>query len=356
MRQATLMAMKTMTTPKGFALVLVLWVLTLLAIMAGSFSVSMRRETAIIRGIKDNAQALALAEAGLAIAQMRLLEKDSALRWRANGSIYQLDFPEGRAGEPGAVRIKMLAEAGKIDINQADQILLQSLMSHAPADAELQSKLVNAILDWRDDDDLVRIDGAEAKEYAEAGLNYKPTNKPFKTIEDLQRVLNMNAQVYQWLEDLVTVHSGQKQVDANLASREVLQVLPETDAGAVDTLLSNRQAQTQTQNLPSASGLPINPVAAAPDQAAAAGSSQSQAITVIVEAQLERNGEDENPAGAVIKVLLKQSEEEQGEPFQVLKWQRNPANGLSLFGNAALDGTDKDELLTARYAEPEFNN
>lgn len=339
-----------MTTSKGFALVLVLWVLTLLAIMAGSFSVSMRRETAIIRGIKDNAQATALAEAGLAIAQMRLLEKESALRWLANGSIYQLDFPEGLAGEPGSVRIKILAEAGKIDINQADQILLQSLMSHAPADAALQTKLVNAILDWRDDDDLVRVDGAEAKEYAEAGLGYKPANKPFKTIEDLQRVLNMNAQVYQWLEDLVTVHSGQKQVDARLASREVLQVLPATDAGAADTLLSNRL----TQNLLSASGLAEIPDAVSGQ--AAAGGSQSQAVTVIVEALLGRNDEDENPAGAVIKVLLKQSEEEQGEPFQVLKWQRNPANGLSLFGDATPDGTDKDELLTARYVDPEFNN
>lgn len=342
-----------MTANKGFALVLVLWVLALLTIMAGSFAVSMRRETAIIRGIKDNAQALAMAEAGLAIAQIRLLEQEPTLRWLANGSTYELEFPEGQAGEPGWVRIKMLDEAGKIDINAADQVLLQSVMSHAPADAVLQSKLVNAILDWRDDDDLVRVDGAEAKEYAEAGLGYKPANKPFKAIEDLQRVLNMNAQVYQWLEDLVTVHSGQKQVDANVASREVLQVLPETDAGAVNNLLSARQ----TGNLPATAELPANTGAAASGQTAGGGgSSQSQAITVIVEAVLDRHDEEDNPAGAVIKVLLKQSEEEQAEPFQVLKWQRNPANGLSLFDNAAEDGTNKDELLTARYVESEFNN
>ncbi|MFZ2407428.1 MAG: type II secretion system protein GspK, partial [Methylobacter sp.] len=37
-----------MTRSEGFALVLVLWVLSLLTIMAGSFALSMRREAAIV--------------------------------------------------------------------------------------------------------------------------------------------------------------------------------------------------------------------------------------------------------------------------------------------------------------------
>ena len=52
---------------KAFALVLVLWVLSLLTIMAGSFALTMRRESTIVAGIKDNAGAAAVAEAGIAV-------------------------------------------------------------------------------------------------------------------------------------------------------------------------------------------------------------------------------------------------------------------------------------------------
>jgi general secretion pathway protein K len=43
----------------------VLWVITLLTIMASSFALTMQRETAIIGGLKEKAQAAALAEGGI---------------------------------------------------------------------------------------------------------------------------------------------------------------------------------------------------------------------------------------------------------------------------------------------------
>ena len=77
-------------------------------------------------------------------------------------------------------------------------------MTHAPVEEEQQTKLVNAILDWRDKDDLVHIEGAEKKEYKDAGLSYQPRNKPFQSIEELQLVLGMNESVFKWIEPLVT--------------------------------------------------------------------------------------------------------------------------------------------------------
>jgi general secretion pathway protein K len=142
---------------QGLALVLVLWVLSLLTIMAGSFALGMRRESSIITGIKNNAQAMAVAESGIAMAEMMLLNPDQNKRWRADGSIYEINSADAK------VRVRLLSETGKIDINRADQTLLQGLMSHAPVDAEQQTRIVNAIFDWIDKDDAVRIDGAEKK-------------------------------------------------------------------------------------------------------------------------------------------------------------------------------------------------
>ncbi|MGZ8185590.1 MAG: general secretion pathway protein GspK, partial [Methylobacter sp.] len=230
----TLIVRQLLTTQKGLALILVLWILSLLTIMAGSFALSMRRETSIITGIVTNAQAKSIAESGLAIAEMMLLNPDQNKRWRTDGSVYEMDYGSSK------VRLRLLSESGKIDINIVDQAVLQSLMNHAPVDDEEQkNKIMNAILDWRDEDDLVHIDGAEKKEYREAGLTYQPGNKPFQSIEELQMVLGIDENVFLWIEDLVTIYSGQP-VDMQQASKKVLQVLPGLEPEVVENFVAAR--------------------------------------------------------------------------------------------------------------------
>jgi general secretion pathway protein K len=335
-------------------LVLVLWVLSLLTIMAGSFALTMRREAGIVAGSSNNAQAAAIAESGLAIAELMLMHPDPLQRWRTEGSIYQIDYVGSR------VRIRPLSEAGKVDVNKADQTLLQQLMAHAPVEAEEQTRLVNAILDWRDEDDLVRIEGVEKNEYQEAGLSYSPRNKPFQSIEELQLVLGVNEPVFKWLERLVTVYSGQPKIDLNQAAKEVLQTLPGVDAGVIDEYIAARR-ESAVNGLPappftayavSRPGMAnqgimpgqARPIENAPVAAGAGGTGQQGAITVLSEAQLD------DGTTAVIKALIKKSDNATGSsPFQVLKWQGNVVDE-SLFAD------NQDELLVRQYAEPEFNN
>jgi len=341
---------------------LVLWVLSLLTIMAGSFALSMRREAAIVTGSSNHAQAMAVAESGLAIAELMLMNPDQRQRWRTDGSIYQIDYADSK------VRIRLLSESGKVDLNRADQTLLQGFMAYAPVDAQLQTKLVNAILDWRDADDLVRIEGAERKEYKKAGLSYQPRNKPFQSIEELQLVLGMNEQVFKWLEGLVTVYSGQPKVDLTQAAKEVLQVLPGMDAGLIDDYIVARR-ESAIYGLPapafgvnaasqSGTGAAIardgvnaanQPGAGAaientPETAVSGGTEQNGAITIIADALFD------DGTTANIKALIKKSDSTGSSPFQVLKWLRNADGDGSLFTD------EKDALLVRRYAEPEFNN
>jgi general secretion pathway protein K len=224
------------STEFGFALVLVLWVLSLLIIMAGSFALTMRRESTIVAGIKDNAGALAAAEAGIAYAEIMLLNPDKNKQWRADGSIYQVDFGDTK------IRLRLLSESGKVDINNANQALLQALMAQAPIEEDEQNKVVGAILDWRD---LVNIDGAEKKEYRDAGLKYQPRNKPFQTLEELQMVLGMNERLYDWLEPIITVYSGQPEVNLKLASAKVINLMPGLDASMIETYLTARLESTK---------------------------------------------------------------------------------------------------------------
>ncbi len=318
-----------MIRQSGLALVLVLWVLSLLIIMAGSFALSMRREVAVIEGIKSNAQAVAVAESGIAMAEMMLLNPDENKRLRTDGGIYEINAVDAK------VRVRLFSESGKIDINKADQILLQGLMAHAPVDSEQQTKIVNAILDWRDKDDLVRINGAEKKDYKDAGLSYQPRNKYFQTIEELQLVLGMDKSVFSWLEPLVTVYSGQQKVNVQLAAKEVLQVIPGLDTGLVNAFIVSR-LESAKNNLP----VPPSPTGSEQNNAA----EQNTAFTVVSEARLD------DDSSALISAVIKKSEEPQKTPFQILKWQQITAQDASLFTDAM------NELLVKQYAEPEFNN
>lgn len=335
-----------MSRSGGFALVLVLWVLSLMTIMAGSFALSMRREAGIVAGSSNNAQAVAVAESGLAIAELMVMNPDPQQRWHTDGSIYQIDYADS------TVRVRLLSEAGKVDLNRADEALLQELMRHAPVDEELQTKLLNAILDWRDGDDLVRINGAEKEEYKKAGLSYQPRNKPFQSVDELQMVLGVNEQIFKWLESLVTVHSEQTNVDTAQAAKEVLYILPGMDIGLIDQYLEARR-ENAISGLPP----PAAPVASnsgtvsgqagvnTPAAAISGGAEQKGAITVVAEARLN------DGATAAISALIKRQDSPAGtSPFQVLKWQRNVAVDASLF----ID--EKNELLVRQYAEPEFNN
>jgi general secretion pathway protein K len=311
--------------------------------MAGSFALSMRRESSIVAGIKNNAQAKAIAESGIAMAEMMLLNPDPVKGWRADGSIYEINATGAK------IRVRLLSESGKLDINKADESLLNRLMTYAPVEAEQQIKLASAILDWRDEDDLVHIEGAEKTEYEDAGLSYQPRNKPFQSIEELQLVLGMDKSVFLWIEPLVTVYSGQQQVNLQVATKEVLRVIPGLDKGLVDSYIAAR-VESAINNLPappfsSSSGMNAPTVQSTPvGQNNLSG--QNNVLTVVSEAILD------DESRAAISAVIKKTGNTQAtpSPFEVLKWQHVTTNSASLFTDAM------SKLLVAQYAEPELNN
>jgi general secretion pathway protein K len=272
-----------------------------------------------------------------------MLNPDPNKVWRADGGIYQINAANAR------IRVRLLSETGKIDINKADEALLKSLMASAPVDEERQIRLVGAIIDWRDADDLVHLEGAEKNEYQDAGLVYQPRNKPFQSIEELQMVLGMDKSVFKWIEPLVTVYSGQQQVAKEQAAKEVLQVIPDLDRGLVDAYITAR-LESARNNLPappfpSNSGLNTPAGLNAPaGQNTPAG--QNSMLSVISEALLN------DLSRASISAVIKKSNNTQttSTPFEVLKWQRVTANKASLFTDAM------SELVVKQHAETRLDN
>ena len=306
---------------QGVAMVIVLWVLSLLTIMAGSFALTMRREITVVSAVKNNAMLLANAKSGIALAQKMLSLSDKQKRWRADGSIYQWIYQDQN------IRIRLFSEQGKIDINRANKVLLTTLLGSTSMDEDKQAALVGAMIDWRDKDDRLQPEGAEKKQYEEAGLSYRPTNKPFQSINELQMVLGMNVDIYQQLQPLITVHSKQANVDVNVAAKAVLEVVSEMELEILSEYLRQRIENNQAQ-LP-APAFPLS------NQAK---TKRTDAYTVMIEV--------EGDEGYVrIKTLLRRAKNNKN-PFKILGWQQ-VYQGLSLFSEEAEQFlvTENDESI-----------
>ena len=172
---------------RGIAFVLVLWVIAMLAILLGSFSLVARTENLQSRHLFDTTQARYAAEAGLNLAVYELRKQDPAERWIGDGRPYRFGYGDAE------IEVSITDDSGKIDINAAanNADLLTNLFVTRGVPLDKAQALSDAVQDWIDPDDTTRPNGAEIAQYKAAGLSYGPKNAPFDTVSELQQVLGM---------------------------------------------------------------------------------------------------------------------------------------------------------------------
>ena len=159
-----------MSRARGAALLLVLWLVTLLAALVGAFALTARTEhlqgLVLARGL----EARAAARAGIEYAVVRAGSSDPRSRWAADGSEHPWQFG---------------------------------------ADDRTAAGVAGAILDWRDADPLTQpAGGAEDPEYRAAGRGYGPANEPLRSVAEVEQVLGVTPQLYARMAPFVTVYSG----------------------------------------------------------------------------------------------------------------------------------------------------
>ena len=223
----------------GVALILVMWVTALMAILLGSFALIARTESFEARHMFDATTARYDAIAGLERAIFELRNPDPAARWIADGRAYEFPY------EGALVHVEVTNESGKIDINVADSAILIPLFTSAGVDQARAEALADAIQDWRDADDLPRPHGAEAPQYAQAGLDYGPTNHPFQVVSEVQQVLGMSYETYKRIEPAITVYSNSRLPNAAFAPIEALRAIPGMTEELAEKIIATRQATPQ---------------------------------------------------------------------------------------------------------------
>ena len=211
--------------------------------MAASFAYSMRTETSLTTYALERAQARALAEAAIVYAvQKLLLQPDPENSWPVEGTPRTWRFGNGE------VSISAVESTGKIDINHANRELLAGLFSNEGLNEDEVEALLDAIEDWRDPDDLRRLQGAEDSEYQAAGRITGPKNAPFESLEELLQVLGMTPELYEQVVNSLTV-SGHKGINPAAASLIVLSAVPNIDIALVTDYVEQRSLSIE-QDLP----------------------------------------------------------------------------------------------------------
>ena len=297
----------TVAPARGIALLVVLWVMVLLAVVLGGFAVLARSEDLQTRHLFDSARARYAAEAGLARAVYELRRADPNTRWVADGRAYEIDFDGAK------VEISIVDESGKIDLNAVDEPTLLRLLQGVGAgagedpDPDRPQRLVDAIMDWRDGDDLVRAMGAEDADYEAAGYAYGASDIGFTTIEELQQVMGMDYELFRKLEPVVTVYSRNSRPNAVYAPELVLSTLPGMTPDIAAGIIAQRSVLPPDQ-------LAVAPIQL-PDGAPLVGGGGGVTYTVRAKATLP------NGAWTLLETIIRPGGPPTGRAFSILRWR-----------------------------------
>jgi len=295
---------------RGMAMLLVLWVLSVLTIMGGAFALSTRRALEQTQYLQVGAQSVALAEGGVNYAVFMLTHPDPVQRWRADGNPYALRLPSGD------LRIRVYDESGRLDINAMQEPTLRALFSRVLGDEKLAARFADVILDWRDEDSLRRPNGAEINDYRAVGRSPRPQNRPFLMPEELAGVLGMTPEIFARIEPLITVWSGQDGVDPTKSSEAMLRLLFRGNEELVAQVLAARRLEAEGRG----AGMTIPPQ---PGFTFVAAAGNTPVYRVLVDTMI--NGEP----GLGVEAVVRRDSLIQGKPFSIANWKvLTAASGL----------------------------
>lgn len=229
---------------RGIALVFVLWVLALLTLLLASFALVTRTESLQSRHLFDSTRARYAAEAGINQAVWSLSLPDPVLRWLPDGREYRVEFEEAD------ISIRITDESGLIDLNAAEPPTLTNLFIGVGVDPIAAAALADAILDWRDGDDLKLLNGAEDADYRAEGYPYGAKDAPFDLVGELEQVMGMTPELYRQVAPALTVYSGQAVPNLAYAPIEVIRAFPNIDPTLAQLLIEQRHAWLPGLGLP----------------------------------------------------------------------------------------------------------
>lgn len=261
------------------ALIVVLWVIGLLSILMGSFAFDAHVEARIISYYRKRTKADYLARSGLEMARMLMIkseemgvdeEGEEDDRWFQDGKRLKEGLPvEGMVEElgNGEIILSIVPEPARRNINRLGkndtdiEENMERILEVGNVPEEMWPELIESFIDWIDQDDEPRFDGAETDDY------YSTLEPPYEarnnalldTVDELLLVKGFNRTILyggvlkgefgeddeeaipiSGIADLLTTY-GDGKVNINAAPMRVLMTLPEVDEIAAGAIIEERE-------------------------------------------------------------------------------------------------------------------
>ena len=251
---------------EGFILVVVLCTIIMLGVLLFSFNRESRDNLLAADALRNSAQALSCAEAGLNVA-MAALKRPQGARW---GLMSLLAGEKEIALADGTCVVTVCEESGKLNLNlfktntaaldrtRIDQVFrLIDLLNRRDLEAgQISYGLVPAIIDWTDSDEettsLAFVAhgnlGAESDYYRDLDPPYRSKNAPLDTTEELLLIKGITPEVFDRIHVYVTV-KGDGKININNASQLVIESLSQEMDSALARMIVSRRREKPFSNL-----------------------------------------------------------------------------------------------------------
>lgn len=231
---------------RGFVLVLTLWILAAIMIAASYFADRVQKSLQ-----------LAQMRQGLNDKQIDLSNMRAEILFRVSTN-YLSQYGMGPQGEAIALddrpyrgeasTVQLLDARGLLNLQFASDEQLFRFLGAMNVPADQRAHLIDTLRDYMDQDDLRRLNGAEAKEYAEKGLP-PPRNGPLISPMELKNVIGWSDMKALWepipVTELTTT-GAVTAINPNTASAQVLMALPGITPEIAQAIIARRKLEPVT--------------------------------------------------------------------------------------------------------------
>ncbi|MCC6141002.1 MAG: type II secretion system minor pseudopilin GspK [Nitrospira sp.] len=245
---------------RGVALLLALLVLALLVALILEFDGEARREYRDAAAFRDNFKAQTLTRAavraaGAVLQQDFLKDKKAGESYDSPTDLWAMPIKNYAIGD-GFLSAQIEDERGKLNLNDLAAVAGDAIQKKAKIDRfkrlfellQLSPDLVDAVVDWVDQDDNQEPAGAESLYYQSQRPPYRAANAPLSGPGDLRLIKGFTPEIVDRLSRYVTVfpQEGGALVNLNTADSLVIQALdPAITQSVAGEIIQGRPYKTK---------------------------------------------------------------------------------------------------------------
>ena len=206
---------------RGSTMVAVFWLISVMALYIFTAIQLLDYEDRLVSGQVEGTRASQMAEMGVSVACNPVVERSDYL-------LLEQQFP-GDVGFTATIE----SEGSRFNINSLlmnrgdgadpDKALLREMFVEWGAEDDFAQEVVDALVDWVDENELEELNGAEFPFYEGEGFLNRPYNRPFYSLDEMRLVRGMEEleRIYPRWRDWFTIWSSGG-LDVNEADPEKL--------------------------------------------------------------------------------------------------------------------------------------